>query len=274
MARGGTNVLWNILGSHPAVCNANKETGELFTQRRHGLQGRLLHSLHTSPIIVNGPFFGPLARRIDETLYRNKLETLQDDFDKYKTETEIYTEEEVANSVLCLKSVHREHELNPLFEKIYPECHFIGLIRDGYALCEGWTRRGFDARMVGGLYRSFGEQLQRNQDRFKKHLIIRFEDALEDPFGMASRLFEFVGLSPVELPALRLKSKQIQSSSQERSAAFGKVNQKYWFTPTTIGTIIKPDISTVQSSLLDAPTKAAFEARAKPTLEHFGYSPA
>ncbi len=271
MARGGTNILWNILSSHPDVCGTNLETGELLTRRRHGIRGRILHTYYSHSIVRGAPLFEPTAKKVDDIFYRNKLETLEHEFDKYKSENEVYSPEEVTKSALCIKSVNREHELNPLFEEIYDDCRFIGLIRDGYAICESWTRRGSDVKKIAKLYRKFGEQLSQDQESFKKHRIVKFEDILSDPFKIASELYSFAGLDPVDLPAIRLKSKSVMTSDGQHNPAFGQRNKKYWFTPETIDKIIKPGIAKVQTSLLSAETKASFEEEAMPILKRFGY---
>jgi len=277
--RGGTNILWNIVQSHPQVCSPVYETGEIFRTR---WPLRFLRGAHTvSPtlhrVLKKRLFDAPPFRKrvhtwIDEKLYRLKLETLQLEDAKFKDETTAYTDQEVFESVLCMKSVDYEIWLTELLCDCFPQTFVLGLVRDGYALCNGWMRRGSSAKRAGRKYRLIAERLIAQSEQHPNFLLLRFEDVLADPFGTASRVFEFAQLTPTRLDKLRLKAKKVTQRGDKYGVKFGELNRKYWFDQDAIGEVLQSDVSQVQSDRLSQADREAFRAEALPALKHFGYA--
>lgn len=267
---GGSNILWNILQSHPQVCSAMLETTEIVFEnlslsQRNYFRSLLMRSSH-NPILSRVSF-----RYLDNKFYKFKLRNLDDLDNRYKSENELYTREEVGNSVLCLKSLNEDIALTDLFTTMYDNIYFIGLIRNGYALCEGWVRRGTSSEKAGHYYHKYGMKMINDSKQMEKYLMIRFEDLITDPFNFASLIYQFAELDPVELDKLRLKSKKILTEEKGHRPVFGEENRKYWFDRNSIKEFLDKDISKRQSNLLTQQDKHTFESLAYPVLSHFDY---
>lgn len=272
-SRGGSNIAWNVMQSHPHVCSAMYETEEiLYPRRPHYLQ-LAIRPFYTNPI-TNSPLgaklIGPL---IDRRFYQLKLQNLNHPDNGFQSEGVPYTRQEIEGNALCLKSLDQDIELTDLMARIYEKSYFIGLVRNGYALCEGWLRRGRHktARQRGKMYRKYVEKMLEDQERFPHYTIAKFEDILREPFGEAERLFQFADLEPVRLEKLRFKVKKVLSEDGTHQATYGEENHKYWFDRESVHELLVPNQSGVQASALSPSDRADFEREAKPVLEHFGY---
>jgi hypothetical protein len=268
LARGGTNITWNILQSHPNIVSPVFETNQIIGGRS------LLAPL--KPLLTLKGGIPPLIRNyINHRFSRYKLKNLSVDDNKYKTDELLYTKEEVLQATLCIKGIcsHNNWDLNfsPLLSVSFPEVYFISLVRNGFAICEGWQRRGVSARDAGILYARYCAQILDYQARFPTYKIIRFEDVLEAPFEMAHELFHFIRESPEEVQKLRIKVKNTLNREKKHLAHYGEENRKYWFTPSTIDQIIRTDINQVQNSGLSEKDKKEFQQEAQEALQHFHY---
>jgi len=259
-SRGGTNIAWNLLQSHPQVCSPIYETGELF--RRSWvlrlcrlLAGRNRKCIHT----------------IDDKLFKAKMLTMGHLDNKYIADGELYTHEKVSNAALNLKSVNDDIFLTKLLLKVYPDMYFIALARNGYALCDGHMRRGGTAAEAGKLYYRISEEMKRNADTIPRFKLIRFEDILERPFDAAEELFKFIDVQPLQLDKLRFKSKKIINKHGNHKVKFGNENRKYWFDKDCIGQILYPNVNQAQVDRLSGKVIREFNLEAEPALKYFGY---
>jgi hypothetical protein len=275
--RGGTSILWNILESHPQVCSPLRETGqiiyeEVFRWLHPKAAERVLRGLLTHYRSIGSSLDEYLARNIQQVLWRKKLENLTHQDNKEKFDGMDYTLEEVRDAVLCLKSVDWDCYLSDYFVHHFEGPFFVGLIRNGYAVCNGWMRRGESARKAGKAYRMIAERLIEDEQRYKNYILVRFEDMLTDPFSVAAKLFKFAELHPTRLEKLRLKSKRILSQNGDHQVRFGTEERKYWLTKDQITDFLDPDIDTTQTHFLSREDRSRFAQQAKPMLDYFGYS--
>ena len=270
-ARGGTNVVWNLFQTHPRVCSARWETGRILSLAGIPYSGSVLRRILTAPWVLHAPFFPGLAWILDRRLFRLKMQNLMDPYNRYKNEQEVYTREELAATVVCLKSVNRDMDYSDLLERMYEDIWFVELFRNGYALCESWLRRGARARDVGRFYREYGEKMLARAEQSRRHRVVRFEDVLADPFGMAERLYRFAGLDPVRLPKLRIKAKPILQPDGSHQTLNAEAGQKIWLGPEEISRFLDPHVTRRQIERLTPADRQAFEAEARPILEALGY---
>lgn len=258
-AHGGTNILWNIIQSHPLICTPIYETGEIFRR------SQLLKLLANFPSLL-------FSRTIiDRKLFALKMETLNHPDNRYKTEQELYKAEEVKNSIICLKSVNIDIYLTEVLVKTYPELYFIGLARDGYALCDGYLRRGHTISEVTSLYLDISRQMRNLSHKVKSFKLIKLEDALERPFQVAEEIFDFLNVtfSPEKL---RLKSKKIISLDGSHATQFGEENKKYWFSRAEISKVLNTDIDSCQKQRVSEDLLLEFQLKAASALDFFGYT--
>ncbi|MFX1393584.1 MAG: sulfotransferase [Promethearchaeota archaeon] len=283
--RGGTNILYNIFQSHPLICSPNNlETGEIISQNyrlysypktkliRYLIKrGKLnLYRLLNQKAILNSILTRIIGYLIDGIFFRYKRKNYRNPFNRFKYENVPYSKKEVKNSMLCLKSVHHDIELNHFFSKIYPNIFFIGLIRNGYALCESWIRRGKDTEYCSLRYRKFCEMMIKDSKKLKNYKIVKFEDVLENPFEMASKLYKFTKLKPIFLEKLRLQVKRILTEEGHR-IKYGKESAKYWFDPKNITHLLDPNINKIQIQKLSERDRKIFEKNTLSILKYFSY---
>jgi len=283
--RGGTNIVYNIFQSHPLVCSPkNLETGELISQNYRFypypktrlikyLIKRLklkLYNLLNKKVVLNS-FLGHIIGYIyDKIFYKYKKKNFTDPHNRFKYENIPYSKKEVKNSVLCLKSVHNDILLTNFLSRIYNDIFFIGLVRNGYALCESWIRRGKDAEYSGLRYRKFCEMMIKDSKKYKNYIIIKFEDILKNPFEMASKLYKFTKLEPLSLEKLRFQAKKILTEEGHR-IKYGKERAKYWFDSESINDLIDPNINKIQIQKLLEWDRKIFEEKTRSILKHFNY---
>lgn len=259
-ARGGSNIAWNLLQSHPDICSPVHETGKLFRK------SFLLRFCHELPF----PFFG-MKNIVDRELYKFKQANLEHPDNKYITEGVKYTKEQISKTALCLKSVNHQIVYTETLLKAYPELYFIGLARNGYALADGYIRRGKTVEEAGKLYYRISEGMKKISDKTKNFMIIKFEDIIEDPFNLSKKLFDFTKVQPINLEKLRFKSKKVISTDGDHQVKFGNEHRKYWFDHDTIHQILDPNINEKQIDRLTQEDIEEFNKLAIPALEYFGY---
>ncbi len=269
--QGGSNILWNILQSHPSVCHPFRETGETILEIFSWLPRKLVLLFLYEIKIYDKPLGMRLAKALDNEFYKMKLKNFGDPDNGTKYDGVEYSEEEVKNSVLCIKSLNYELYFNEIFQKYYKDLYFIGIIRNGYAFCDSWLRRNRTAFDAGLMYKFVGERMLEYQKTVDRYKIVKFEDILNDPFGMAEELYKFCDLEPTSLDKLRFKSKKVLSSDGHHQVRTGEVNRKYWFDRENISEIIKTDIDEIQAGQLSNGDREAFEQNASSMLKYFGY---
>jgi len=261
-ARGGTNIAWNLLQSHPGICSPIFETGEIF---------RKSWTLRLCRFISEQFAFTQCNRLIDAQLFKFKLQTLEHPDNKFIAEGKLYTNEQVAKTVLCLKSVDDDIFLTDLFLRVYPDLYFIALSRNGYAVCDGHIRRNGTAAEAGRLYNRIAEKMKRYADLIPQFKVIKFEEILQRPFDVAEDMFYFLDVSPRRLEKLRLKSKKVTNNQGEHRVTFGTQNRKYWFDRNTINQILDPNVNQTQINRLPNSTIDEFRRKASSALEFFEY---
>lgn len=265
-SRGGTNLLWNILQSHPQICSVRYETGTIFRKRRHNFS-RVI-SFFEKTGFIKKPFFQKI---LDYQFYRYKVSNFKHPDNKYKYENVNYTKEEVSNSALCFKSTNMDITYTDILHQMYPNLYFIALTRNGYAVAEGHRRRGTSVDKFAGLYSDVAKQIKQYSESLEHFKLVHFEDIIEDPFGISKELFDFLDCKPKELKKLRLKSKKVTNIAGEHVTNFGKEGEKYWFDHQSIGNILKPSVNRNQIKKLSPEVISNFNNKVDGTMQYFGY---
>jgi hypothetical protein len=273
ISRGGTNILWNMIQSHPAVCGAMYETSRLFAPfMAHRLRFVADFTL-MQPALRVPPLMNVAGRLIDNRLYNFKLKNHGDVYNGFSSEGEPYSLDEVRNSAVCLKSINRTIYATPLFFRIYgPNVYFVSIFRDGYGICESWVRRGIPPEKTGRQYRQYVETMLKYADRYDHYMAVKFEDILDRPFEVLEGVFRFAELEPPTVESFRLKSKAVLTEDGKHEAPYGKLDVKYWLDRETIHEFLVGDIAAIQKKALAPDIIQAFEREAMPALKRLGYA--
>lgn len=271
ISRSGSNILWNIFQSHPLVSSPILETGQILfpfrSVRLRKISRQLLISSGRLPVVRRC-----VGEMLDDRMYKYKTMNMDFSGNREKSDGILYTEEEIKGSVLCMKSLNDDVLLTQLLDSIYEEVSFIGLVRDGYAVCEGWIRRGTPPEVAANLYRRICGKMIEDSRKMANYRIVKFEDIIRDPFGWANRLFSFAGLIPETLEKLRLKSKKILKSDGAHQTEFGSENEKYWFDENSIRQALDPEISMRQKRSLSPSDHHVIGSICGDILNLFDYS--
>ena len=271
LSRGGSNILWNILQSHPLLCSPIRETGALFTEENVLPLVRYLPAARAKRMAtwrIARMLAGPYIRR---SLHRWKLRNYQSPNNRTKYEGIPYTLEEVKNSILCFKGVDSDIDLNGLLRSLYEDITYIGLVRNGYAVCNGWMRRGLSAKAAGRKYSSLVRRILDQQNSSERSILIKFEEMIRDPFGVARQVFHALEIEPADIPKIRLKAKGVLTRTGEHEPRFGVEGTKYWFGPEEILDVLDQEVNDRQEAALKPAARFAFENEAKGVLEMLGY---
>lgn len=272
MSRGGTNILSNMIQSHPAVCSARHETSRLFSPFLIRKFRSITDNILTHNILRKKPFVSIVGYFIEQRLFSYKLRNFSDADDRFKSDGVLYTREEIADSAVCLRSLNETLFATPLFSQIYGErVYFIGIIRNGYGICESWKRRGVSPNKIGCYYSRYVEAMYHYAEQYPQYLIVKFEDILNHPFEKLSDIFCFAELQPTSIEKVRLKAKTILSVKGTVEVPYGRRSAKYWLDRDSIREFLVGDIDEVQKSKLSNDDIDAFEREALPALKLAGY---
>lgn len=273
-AHGGTNVLWNMLQSHPHIVSPIWELNELFGRRaRHPL---LAYGVQYCNDVI--PFCRQLRSRfVTREIESAVLQTLTHPDNKYKTPTSRYTHDDLNCVSVVMKGVNnwRYHDIAsvPLLRSVYQNMCLIVLSFDGYALCNGWMRRGLHPHRIGELYTRYAREMITLEQQFPNKCIrITFSEVVSNPFTLAERLFAWCDITPATLPQLRLKVKRTLGNDGQHTAQQGAEGVKMWFDRASIGSFLDSDIEERQRSLLNTDARRAFTKTGGEGLALLGYS--
>lgn len=271
LARGGTNVTWNIIQSHPNVVSPMCEINEAIGIRS---KQHFQYSLMTWMSQMN--VFSDFAhKRVKKLFQGRKKLTLLDSDNQFKTMNERYSEAEVENATLCLKGVCSPElwdlRYSGLLNGAFDQSHFVYLVRHGHSLCESWVRRGISPQKAGYYYARFVEEILVQKEKFKSSTIVRFEDVIQRPFDVAQHIFDRAEEPPVNLKYLRLKSKRTLNDDGKHQVNFGKLGRKYWFDVDNIHNLLQKNIEQIHREQLSKSQIKAFNLEASKALTHFNY---
>lgn len=220
--RGGTTLLLNLLLSHPELCAPAFETHHAF--RGFGPIDNSLrifikwigNELPLFPTLTphafsprrfgNRPVLSARAERhIDRVLYREKLRARHARLNRYLRRDTPYTDAEIASARLVAKNVDGIVYFTDALARMYPDAVFLGLVRNGLALCEGHVRRGAPADAYGHVYQGMIDRMLADAARIPAYHVLRFEDLLADPHAFIVRLYLLSGVDPALVREFRLE---------------------------------------------------------------------
>jgi hypothetical protein len=272
-SRGGTNVLWNLICSHPGVLSTGIELNEIFGPSRTNipLQWKLLIECFAIPGKGVPKYVAEYGRnRILETAERHATEG----WGRWKTSGEVYSSSDIARMPVCTKSVNswaRDRlfgilkrnialKYNRLLLRAFGTVKTLYLIRDSEAVCNGWMRRGCKPYEAGKWYRYIVEtMLSDYATRPADILFVRFQDVLCDPRSTARQAHSFLGLQDLELSSFYLKSKKVLGKDGSHEVIKGAEGEMKWIPSAEIEEFLDPDVDATQRRMLNEADRQAFK---------------
>jgi len=282
-SRGGSNILWNILLSHPEVCSPIQETLQIFRLdwrgiRKEGLKAALLG--HQWRLFDQWNLHGraPISSRaqefIDQTLFYWKLKTLQDSDMRYKSKDKVYSLAEVENSRLVLKNNNGTIFLSGVFFEMYPDAIFFGLVRDPIPLYESHKRNrtpvSSSPERFASFYQDMVGKMLSDANRFSSYQLVYFEDMLKDPLGATKSVYDFAGLDMNKVPQMRFKAKPHMQADGSHSTNF-QSGKHYWLERDEIPQLLEAEVNQYQVSRLESKEVDIIRALTQNVREQLGY---
>jgi len=287
-ARGGSNIIMNLLLSHPDVCLSNGETHKVFkgtkwdpTWRR--LKKRIMYD-YPIRLLTREDFFNPknlnfrrpvsenVKHFVDKIFYDGRFTTMIPTHNLYKYEGVEYTKNEIANCRLLTKGLNGIVFTGDMFSRMYPDATFFGLVRNGLAVCEGHVRRGHDAEEFGIIFKTVAEQIMRYSDQMDNYTLCFYEEMTSNPLRFMKDIYLAADLNADSVNKVRLQSKGLMQASGERIHLKGSDRQVFWHEKTELSNFVKSDINENQIRQLSRRDKNQFLSAAGAVMERLGYS--
>lgn len=281
--RGGTNILINLVSSHPSVQTLGAEVHQIFYGHEQEPLKKWVRRFFYAPVFIaarrhvfwpyrlyeRDPLAYPVAQYIDLLLYWNKITARNV---RYRNGSARLSFKDKAWARMACKCVNGVVLATPIFAHMYPDATFIALVRNGLALCEGFMRRGWSAERIGRMYQTVCERMIYDADHLENYHIVRFEDLLADPVGTTGKIYEYAGLNVNETKKFRLQAKKSMDKTGRRSATFGsREKETQWCNLEDIGNYLRKDVNENQIARLSERDKAEFLQYAHASMSHFGY---
>lgn len=281
-AYGGTNLITNILASHPEVCRLSSETHVLFEGKRDRRVERVIRLATAWPINAAGgrpisstslrerrPLSPALLRYMDLIFYLDKIMSPMNDF---KSEGVRYTLAQKSASRFLAKNMNAVALANEIFATAYPDATFIGIIRDGLAICEGFSRRGRSVEKFAALYDRVCRKMIEQSRTINNFHIVRYEDMVRDPVGFMREVYSYAGLTPV--PMVRLQAKRVMKGDGTREYLFGsgRDREASWFPAEELPLYITGGANENQRNRLASKDRETFMRIAGGVMKDLGYS--
>jgi hypothetical protein len=161
-----------------------------------------------------------------------------------------------------------------LFAEMYPQAGFIGLVRNGLALCEGFIRRGWSAERFGKMYRQVCRQMIQDAQERPNYHIIRFEDLIAEPESGIREVYGCLGLDWERVQKYRLQAKKSMDKDGERRYMFGGATDRemHWFDLDELPGQFRTDVNANQIARLSPEDRQVCLDHIGEVMETFGYS--
>ena len=282
---GGTNLLMNLIASHPEVTMLSGETHEIFFSKpNNSLFDKALRRIAYLPVrILTGQHvFGKwcfderkeipaaLMQYVDLIFYIDKITTSRNE---YKQEGIRYSPAEIRRSRFITKNMNGVVFASKRLSEIYPDATFLSLVRNGLPLCEGYVRRGWKAEDVGRMYQTVCQKMIEDEKSIPHYHIVRFEDMVAEPLAFMKQVYAFADIDLDRVPKVRLQAKRSMNKDGTRQYTFGGVKDReiHWFDTKDMDKFMRKDVNKNQAGQLSPQDVTAFLEAARPSLDHFGY---
>jgi hypothetical protein len=292
---GGTNILLNLLRSHPGVCSPRGELTEVFQGK--GRWPKIREPLgvylnkwrkYNLPVLLRQrefafskklwqlrrPFGPQTAFHVDRVLYQDKLFARGETQNRYKAQNVEYSLDEIRASRLLSKNVAGVIFLTDELAKMYSDAIFIAIVRNGLALCEGHIRRGVKAEKIAARYQLGCQKMLSDAEKLSNYHIFRFEDILEHPGESLRDVYERADLDLSQVSKIRLETKRVIGKDGEHQFVHNTAaKQLVWYERDSFAQHFVSDVNQNQISRLTSDQHDEIVKIAGESLRQFSYLP-
>ncbi len=112
-------------------------------------------------------------------------------------------------------------------QEAFPQAHFIGIVRNGYAVCEGIKRKGNKNFERAALHwNCVNKLLIENSKRMKHYLEISYENLCDFPEETAVKIASFLDIDPVQVITAVQSNFNFQTIAGKDSSKIVNLNRK------------------------------------------------
>jgi hypothetical protein len=287
--RGGTNQVLNILRSHPATYWPQGEFHEVFRPRRLREEGlgafaklrRYAPLLATAGDILNpdrrpsrpDPLRGARGEAVRAGLARSAADNAAA-IGRYKQalRDQGFFAAAPAPDRMLVKVMNYNVGLAEDLAALYPEARFVGIVRDGLAVCEGHIARGASAEAAAEVYDFVAGRLAALEAAGFPLRTWRFEDLLRAPSRVSQEIYAFCDLDPAATRGVCLQDKERILDAAGKVRGMRKLALYYRF--EEMARHMRADVNAGAHARLAPAHRAAIEARCAAVLARFGYGEA
>lgn len=138
-------------------------------------------------------------------------------------------------------------------QSIFPNSHFIGIIRNGYAVTEGIIRKGNKSAERGAKHWNLVNKIMINDSHYiHNFLLLRYEDLVDNPGDVAQKLANFLSIDVENLKSAMQEKYKYSSAKGDNSLHLTNLNTQ--------------SISRLSGNEIDI-----INNNAKEMLDYFGY---
>lgn len=284
LQRGGTNILMNLIVTHPHVCMLADETQVVFYGRNREPIKKWIARVLSVPIVFSTGqhTFWPyrlydrnkipkwLYSYIDFLFFCSKIISRRN---RYKDELTKYSINEITNSRLVCKNINGVVLASNIFADMYPDAIHIGLVRNGLAVCEGFMRRGWSAERIGKMYEKVSQRMILDANNMENYFLVHFEDMISDPINFINKLYTLTNLDKNLVTKIALQAKKSTNSNGIRTYKFGGNNDRetHWYPIENIESRFRKDVNDNQIARISEEDKNIFLEHAGRSMAQLGY---
>jgi hypothetical protein len=295
-AFGGSNILLNLLRSHPEICSPAGETDELFKGKNKGpynlfpaepLSNHIIKLLHYAPILLSQQqhvFSKGLwerrkdisernKKRIDNILYYEKIKNLEKHYKRYNPEIlSLNSLDQLKEKRGLFKNLSGLIYMSDLFSSMYPDAIFIGIVRNALAVCEGHARRGASLEKFAFKYEKACQQMIKDSEIIPNYRIFRFEDIIKEPCGELEHIYSFAGLDIKKVNKIKLeKKKVITEKGDHQLSKTGVFKELVEYNIEDFGNHFNKNVNENQIKRLSIEQKEIIKQYCKDSMDYFSY---
>jgi hypothetical protein len=182
-----------------------------------------------------------------------------------------YTDEELAKCRMVTKGLNGIVFTVDMFREMYPDAVFFALIRNGLAVCEGRSRRGYPVAKFAQEYHDIVTRMLQYEEEMPNYHILKFEDMVTAPLETFNKIYKLADLDPSEVKKIRLESKATMDAHGNHKLEKGHDRQVFWYEPDEVHTHIKPNINKNQIKNFNEKDKSLFLSVSGGVMEKLGY---
>ena len=252
--RGGSSIMWNMIGSSPDVLMPSGEWHEAF-YGRWPIVGRALRRV-TRPTGLNVPALRPLSWLVRKRAFSS---VPQDELRNKPRATSI-----------VLKLMDHHIAMNSAIAASFPEASQVVLVRNPLAQCESFLRSGLNLKEATARYTEVMGRLitlAARSDTF----VYRFDDLVRNPFAARDDLYDRLSISVSSCGSFKMKHKKF---GEDRTPAVRRAIGPYVdVTPQNVSELIDKDVNKRSVLRLSDEQRAFIWQETNEVASYFHYAP-